>query len=378
MEQILFDSVEHRTSLSAFGQACSPPAAPWNQRVLVIVLVEIAALCIDDSNCDYYIKRSYANLKLDKFTESKRDAEAAINLSPDNPKAFLRKAITCFHLGEYKEALKSFETVLRIDESTPGIRQWITWCKERLDRSKKDLSPVIQENEAELKAYAMASVEDIGDAPLPATPGGSTGKVKHDWYQTQTHVIVTVMLKGISKDDLKVHVTETTLSVTALLPNGNEYSLELDLAHPILDSDCVTKILPSKVEIKLKKRDDIFWAALEGDGTPALKPASLTSQSCASDSKREYPSSSKHKHDWDALAAEVAKSENEEQGEGEAGLNQLFQKIYSQGSDEVRKAMNKSYYESGGTVLSTNWNDISQKKVEVKPPDGMEFKTWEK
>ena len=33
--------------------------------------------------------------------------------------------------------------------------------------------------------------------------------------------------------------------------------------------------------------------------------------------------------------------------------------------------------ESGGTVLSTNWKEIGEKKVEVKPPDGMEYKQWE-
>lgn len=33
--------------------------------------------------------------------------------------------------------------------------------------------------------------------------------------------------------------------------------------------------------------------------------------------------------------------------------------------------------ESGGTVLSTNWKEIGEKPVEVKPPDGMEFKKWD-
>lgn len=33
--------------------------------------------------------------------------------------------------------------------------------------------------------------------------------------------------------------------------------------------------------------------------------------------------------------------------------------------------------ESGGTVLSTSWNEVSQKKVEVKPPDGVEWKQWD-
>jgi suppressor of G2 allele of SKP1 len=38
--------------------------------------------------------------------------------------------------------------------------------------------------------------------------------------------------------------------------------------------------------------------------------------------------------------------------------------------------MNKSYMESGGTVLSTNWDEIGKEKTPVKPPDGMEFKKW--
>lgn len=33
--------------------------------------------------------------------------------------------------------------------------------------------------------------------------------------------------------------------------------------------------------------------------------------------------------------------------------------------------------ESGGTVLSTNWNEISKDKVPVKPPSGMEWKEWD-
>lgn len=33
--------------------------------------------------------------------------------------------------------------------------------------------------------------------------------------------------------------------------------------------------------------------------------------------------------------------------------------------------------ESGGTVLSTNWNEVAREKVEVKAPDGMEWRNWE-
>lgn len=30
----------------------------------------------------------------------------------------------------------------------------------------------------------------------------------------------------------------------------------------------------------------------------------------------------------------------------------------------------------GGTVLSTNWQEVSTQKVDVKPPTGTEFRPW--
>lgn len=55
------------------------------------------------------------------------------------------------------------------------------------------------------------------------------------------------------------------LSVSALLPSGNDYSLELDLAHPVVSDQCSHKVVPSKIEIKLKKQDGFRWNALEGN-----------------------------------------------------------------------------------------------------------------
>ena len=37
----------------------------------------------------------------------------------------------------------------------------------------------------------------------------------------------------------------------------------------------------------------------------------------------------------------------------------------------------KSYVESNGTALSTNWEQVKQGKVETSPPDGMTAKKWD-
>lgn len=54
-------------------------------------------------------------------------------------------------------------------------------------------------------------------------------------------------------------------------------------------------------------------------------------------------SSSLFKTDWDKLVSEVKEEEKNEELEGEAALNRLFQQIYADGSDDVKKAMLKSY-----------------------------------
>lgn len=46
--------------------------------------------------------------------------------------------------------------------------------------------------------------------------------------------------------------------------------------------------------------------------------------------------------DWAAIEKNLA-TEAEEKKEGEAALNEMFQKIYGDASDDVKKAMNKSF-----------------------------------
>jgi suppressor of G2 allele of SKP1 len=62
---------------------------------------------------------------------------------------------------------------------------------------------------------------------------------------------------------------------------------------------------------------------------------------------------------------------------GDSTLNEFFQNLFTNADDDTRKAMMKSFQESGGTALSTNWDEVKQGPVPIKPPAGSEARKWE-
>uniref|UniRef100_A0A8D0GNT2 SGS domain-containing protein n=1 Tax=Sphenodon punctatus TaxID=8508 RepID=A0A8D0GNT2_SPHPU len=175
-------------------------------------------------------------------------------------------------------------------------------------------------------------------------------------------------LRSASTDAALVQGVSLKEICKAVLPSGEDYDLKLCLLHSIVPEQSIFKVLSTK--IKMKKPEAIRWEMLEGQtGSPMLKQITP-------DPKHLYPSSSHYTKNWDQLVGEIKEEEKNEKLEGDAALNKLFQQIYSDGTDEVKRAMNKSFMESGGTVLSTNWSDVGKRKVEVNPPDDMEWKKF--
>lgn len=199
---------------------------------------------------------------------------------------------------------------------------------------------------------------------------------RHEWFQTPTTVTVEVFVKGRKQDDVSVDITPRKLDISVRLDSGSEYQLSLELADAVVPEQSKYSVLGSKVEVRLQKARAAHWASLEGASVP------VTAWGTVNDGERglAYPSSSrqgaKGGRDWDAVARESGADE-EEKLEGDAALNKVFAGIYKNASDEQRMAMLKSFQESGGTVLSTNWDEVGKAPVKGTPPDGLEMRRWE-
>jgi len=302
------------------------------------------AISLNSDCADHYSKRSHAHIKLDNYKEASDDAGKAIEIGTQDGKVYLRKGIALYHLQDYSNAKCILEEGQhKSGGSDSNISSWIEKCVSQLR--------IGGENSTDTNIN------------LPET----VPKIRHDWYQTDSHVVLTILIKNARQDDVKVQFSDNTMSCIVRLPEDREYSLGLELQNNIIPTRSAYKLLSSKIEVKMQKADGIRWTKLEAGEERAssikqFKPAEGGGAPCV--------------RNWDKIVTDLTK-EDEEKGEGDAAINQLFQKIYAEGTDEVKMAMNKSFMESGGTVLSTNWKEVGKDKVPIKPPDGMEWKNWE-
>ena len=335
-------------------------------------------------NASSWIHRSATLLKLSRPTEALADAEKAVTLAPKNPKAHLRRGMALFELGRKPEARACFVAGREHDPMSRQLLQWLGKCEaseaspetagtNSSDASSGDADPTSTE------PVGLSAAVTEGDAPVVA--------YKHQWYQSQTHVTIEVLVRDVRASEAEFAATEDSATVTIRREprNGNAaetppYALRLRLFGGIHPADSKLTVGVAKVELRLRKSEAIQWSDLTAEAREKTKATQPLNFSDASMSRPAYPSSkaaqTKRPTDWDKLEAELD-AEEEEPPSGDAALNKLFQDIYGKADEETRRAMNKSFQESGGTVLSTNWAEIGAKTTEAQPPEGMESKKYE-
>ncbi|KAJ5176768.1 uncharacterized protein N7482_002645 [Penicillium canariense] len=254
----------------------------------------------------------------------------------------------------------------------------------------------VQETDQQASSRSNVPLEqdnaETGAVPVAAATPAAPQKVRHEWYQSHDSVVVTLYVKGISKDDVDVDLKDDSVSLQFPLPSGSGYDFTLDPLYATIDPlTSKVSVMGTKIELVLqKKTPGQKWSALEGSGSnttklsdrPAAPPAPASSGPA-------YPTSSRHgAKDWDRVASSLTakkpkdkKSGNQEDGSedvsdaesvdseyGGDAVDGFFKKLYAGADPDTRRAMMKSYVESQGTSLSTNWSEVGNKKMEPHPP----------
>ncbi len=98
--------------------------------------------------------------------------------------------------------------------------------------------------------------------------------------------------------------------------------------------------------------------------TPAAEE--VTSAEGKEAAVKSYPTSSrKGPKNWDKL-------EDGDDSDDGSNVNDFFKKLYKGATPEQQRAMMKSFTESNGTSLSTDWDDVKCRTVETVPAEGVE------
>ena len=58
-------------------------------------------------------------------------------------------------------------------------------------------------------------------------------------------------------------------------------------------------------------------------------------------------------------------------------MNGFFRSVYKKSDPDTQRAMMKSFTESNGTSLSTDWEDVKGRYVNTVPPEGVDAKKWD-
>ncbi|XP_050230582.1 protein SGT1 homolog B-like [Mercurialis annua] len=327
------------------------------------------ALDLEPTNPNFFADRAQANIKLNNFTEAVADTNKAIELDPLMAKAFLRKGIACIKLEEYHTAKKALEKGLSLAQDDSRFTKLIKECDQLIAEEYNDLSKPLTPSAPPSVAPLSVSSPQLGTFPS-AKP-----KYRHEYYQKPEEVVITIFAKGIPAENVTVDIGEQILSVTVDVRGEDSYHFQSRLFAKILPDKSRYQVLSTKIEIRLAKAEAINWTSLEYNKdiavTQKINVPSVASQ------RPSYPSSKTRGKDWDKLEAEVKEEEKDEKLDGDAALNKLFRGIYQDADEDMRRAMMKSFVESSGTVLSTDWKEVGSKKIEGSPPDGMEVKKWE-
>lgn len=286
--------------------------------------------------------------------------------------------------ADYQTAIKYLNSAKDYSYNEKEIELWFSQVKRKVEKAGldhfdydaraidvskveevKDEEKTIEEQKRELE-QKMANKDNLKP---------TAKNIRLDWFQSNDTVTVSLFVKNLPNDDsLKVNFHKQSISIEFPTSTSSEFQYDIaPLFGDIIPSESSYRVFSTKLELTLQKSSSVKWKELKREESeePAQSLSEPSSASKVPETVLSYPNSAKNAKDWSKLSLD-----EEEVDDDKADEHAFFEHLYEKADDDTKRAMMKSYIESNGTSLSTNWNEVSKKRVETVPPDGLEARKW--
>lgn len=235
--------------------------------------------------------------------------------------------------------------------------------------TEQETSPKPLPNVSNLATSSIATnIVDVKTNQIKTSDGTDFSsiheKTRKEWYQTSNTIVISLFTNRLPESVSSIHTELNSVNNTLTLSwnlakDNSEFQYSINLSNPIITNSIKFKIFTKKIEITMEKFDSgKTWKTLENTNEQALQNSNVKA---------------KKQKDWSKINFEEYGDDLEENS---GSADAFFQKLYANADSDAKRAMMKSFIESNGTTLNTNWEDVKNKKVEPSPPEGMELKHW--